>query len=549
MRVASSRKLLAGLLAVGLFGCTSGDPKTVKFWVDKINNDHTEREKKADAAHLQEVAKTAKDPGGATLVASLLKNQPGDVVAAAASALGDMGDKSVVPELVDAVDISRGSGADHATEEANHANKAIARTLGQLGDKGATPGLLKLLKSKDNYTVIEAINALGDLKDPAGVKSLSDIATDTSIEPFVNKKAIMALGQIADPGALPAVHQMLYEERKGMSFFAESSFAIYEIGKPSTDMLIGDLKGSDPKFAGWAKDHGILRGAVLAKTAQMLGDLNDSRAESELLKLLSYKDEDAQLQYATRMQAADALGRMRSTKAVKPLTEMLGDEEVAARNTYMRALRFIGDKSAVAAVAKKMDAPKESIGYREEAYKTVALMGDAAEAKAYDSAFNGEEKRLTGECKEAEIGDADCQAQIKEVTARLKQYKAALATNCATGSVSCWTAKLQDPNPFVRTRAALELGHSGKADALSALFDAIQKPLDGADNDAVQNQDEARFAAIMAVHWLLDSGAKASDAAGMADKLEKQVEAEKSKTATMRSAEDVKRLAVRLRRA
>ena len=130
MRVASSRKLLAGLLVIGLFGCTSGDPKTVKFWVDKINADHTEREKKADAAHLQEVAKTAKDPGGATLVASLLQNQPGDVVAAAASALGDMGDKSVVPALVNAVDISRGAGADHATEEANHANKAIARALG-----------------------------------------------------------------------------------------------------------------------------------------------------------------------------------------------------------------------------------------------------------------------------------------------------------------------------------------------------------------------------------------------------------------------------------
>jgi len=215
----------------------------------------------------------------------------------------------------------------------------------------------------------------------------------------------------------------------------------------------------------------------------------------------------------------------------------------------MRALRFIGDHSPMGAVAKKMDAPKESIGYREEAYKTVALMGDAAEAKAYDAAFNGEEKRLQGECKAAEIGDADCQAQIKEVTGRLKLYRAALSTGCAAGAVSCWTGKLADANPFVRTRAALELGHSGKADALSALFDAIQKPLDGADNDAVQNQDEARFAAIMAVHWLLDSGAKASDAAGMAEKLEKQVEAEKSKTATMRSAEDVKRLAVRLRRA
>jgi HEAT repeat protein len=453
-----------------------------------------------------------------------------------------------VPALVDAIDVSRGAGADKAAQEQNHANKAIAEALGKLGDKAATPGLLKLLKSKDNYTLIAAINALGDLRDPAAVKALSDLATDTSIETFINKKAIIALGEIADPSALPAIHQMLYEERKGVSFFAESSFAIYEIGKPATELLLGDLKGSDAKFNAWTKDHGILRGAVLAKTAQMLGDLNDVRAEGELLKLLSYKDDEAQLQYAARIQAADALGRMRSKGAVKPLSEMLGDEEVAARNTYLRALRFIGDRSINAALVKKLDA-KESIGFREETYKTLALMGDAAELKAYDAALNGEEKRLTGECKEAEIGDAECKQQIAEVTGRLKQYRGALATGCAAGASACWTGKLGDANPFVRARAAMELGRTGKAEALPALMAAIAKPLDGGTNDEVANQDEARFAAIMAVHWVLDGGAKPADAAALADQLDKQVEAEKSKTATMRSAEDVKRLAVRLHRA
>jgi len=78
---------------------------------------------------------------------------------------------------------------------------------------------------------------------------------------------------------------------------------------------------------------------------------------------------------------------------------------------------------------------------------------------------------------------------------------------------------------------------------------AIEKPLDGKSNDEVTNQDEARFSAILAVNWLLNAGVKPSDSAGLADKLDKQAEDERKKTATMRSAEDVKRLAVRLRRA
>lgn len=548
MRVASSRKLVGVLLAIGLAACQKGDPKTVKYWVEKVQAERTEREKKADMDHLVAVAKTDKAAGNAQLVASLLKDQPGDVVGKAAEALGDLSDKSAVPALVDAIDISRGVGADRQTEQANHANRAIAETLGKLGDKAGTPGLLKLLKSKDNYTVIAAINALGDLRDPAAVKALSEIATDTSIETFVNKKAIMALGEIADPNALPAVHQMLYEERKGISFFAESSFAMYQIGKPSTEVLLSDISGKDATFTSWAKQHGVLKGAIYAKTAQILGDLNDTRAEGELLKLLSYKDDEAALQYATRMQAADALGRMRAKSAVKPLEDMLSEEEVAARNTYWRALRFIGDRSVVGVAQKKAEA-KESIGYREDAYKTLAMVGEASDLKAYDGLLASESGRLQGECKQAELGDADCQKQIQEVTTRLKEYRGALATGCAEGAVSCWQGKLTDANPYARARAALELGRTGKAEVLPALIEAIQKPLDGKSDDEVTKQDEARFAAILATHWLLNAGAKPADAAGVADKLEKQSDEERKKTATMRSAEDVKRLAVRMRRA
>lgn len=547
MRVSSLLRLAALPLVLSVAGCKGGDARSVKYWVEKTQAEHTEREKKADLEHLAQVAKTSKEPGAAAQVAGLLKDQPGDVVERAAQILGDLGDRSVVPQLVEAIDLSRGAGADKATEQVNHANRAIAEALGKLGDKAGTPGLVKLLRSKDNYTVINAINALGEVRDPSAVKPLAELATDSSIETFVNKKAIMALGAIGDPGALPAVHQMLYEERKGVSFFPESSFAMYEIGRASTDVLLTDLKGGTPEFKDWAKSHGILHGAILAKTAQILGDLNDPRAEKELLGLLSYKDEEAQLQLATRIQAADALGRMRSRAAVKPLTEMLSEPEVAARNAYLRALAFIGDKSLVPALLAKAG-NKESVGYRESAFKSAALLGDDKDLKAYDALVAGEDKRLSAECKQSDIGDADCAAQIKEVTGRLKDYRAALATGCAAGNGACWTQKLSDPSPFARERAALELGRAGKPEALAPLLATVEKPLDAKTNEEIANQDEARFAAILGIYWLLDGGAKPPDAPALAVKLEKQAEEERKKTASMRSAEDVKRLAIRLRR-
>ena len=548
MRFASTRVALTALLSVCLVACTHSDPKSVKAWVAKVKSERGTREKKADMAHLRQIAAACAEPDKVAQVASLLKDQPGDVKQVAAEVLGKLGDKSAVPALVDAIDMSRGAGTDRLTEQANHANRAIAEALGQLGDPAATSGLLKLLRSKDNYTVIGAINALGKLRDAAAVKPLSSIATDTSIETFINKKAIMALGDIGSADAIPAIHEMLYAERKGISFYAESSFALFEIGKPAIPVIQSDLSGKDPTFASWAKDHGVLRGAILAKSAQLLGDLNDTSAEGELLKLLSYKDDQAALQLATRMQAADALGRMRAHAAVKPLTAMLGEEEVAARNTYYRALRFIGDPS-VAAVALKKATSKESIGYREDAYRTAAMLGGPGELKAYDAALEAEPTRLHGECKDNEIADADCKAQIDQVTARLKAYRGALATGCAAGQSACWQGKLKDADPYVRGRAALELGRANAASAFPALIAVIQKPIDAKTNDEVAVQDEARFAAILAVHWLLDGGAKPAGAAEVAKALEAQVAKEKSQTATMRSAEDVKRLAVRLGRA
>src|SRR6185295_10478584 len=97
--------------AGALPACKGGDPKTAKYWVEKIQNDKTEGERKNDLTHLNDLLKTTRE-------------------AKAVEVLGNLGDKSAAAAMVEAVDLSHGTGADKATQAANHANKAIAEALG-----------------------------------------------------------------------------------------------------------------------------------------------------------------------------------------------------------------------------------------------------------------------------------------------------------------------------------------------------------------------------------------------------------------------------------
>jgi HEAT repeat protein len=544
-----ARLTLAGLLALSFVpGCNKGDPKTAKYWVDKVKEDKGEGTKKADLDKLAGVLKASKEPGAAAQVAELLKDQPGDVPMKAAEILGELGDKAAVPALSAAVDVSRGAGADKSTQSINHLNKAIAEALGKLGDASGATALIQLLRCKDLYAQMAAIQALGTIKAQAGVDPLIAIATDMTGETLPPKLAIVALGNIGDPKAIPALHKMLFKERKdrGVSFFAEASFAMYQIGKASSDVLLADLENKDEDFKKWIKENDVLPGAVFAKATQILSDLAEPRAVPYWEKLLSYKDTDAMIEAAVRVQAADALGRTHAVKAAKALAELVEDSSLESRT---RALSFLGDKATALPPLWKLSKLAHT-STRDLCFKAICMLGGPDELKQFDEALKNEDKLERVECKEQGIEDADCTKEVTTNSARFNTYRPALASKCSGGTdTACWTGLLQDPSGIVRQRAALELGRSGKKEAFDALLAVVQKPLAGATKDELIDSDTARFFAIVGINWLLDAGYKPADAQGIVAKLEAQVDVEKTKDATRRSAEDVKRLAVKLGRA
>ncbi len=530
----------AALLATA---CHKNDPNSVEDQVKLLKDGKTSRDRERALEHLRKIGKKEAVPG----MLEALKSASSGLKPKIVVALGDLKDASAVDGLVEAIDMSVGNGTDKATADANTANKEISRALGEIGDKKAAAPLTKLLKAtRNDYVRLETIEALGHLKDATAVPVLVDFAGDERLETLVNKKAIQALSEINSPEALPVYLQMLFAERKGVSFYPESAYGIFKLGNAANDKILAVLKGEDKALIKWAKEREVLEPAIYAKAAQIESDLQDRRAIPELLKLLKYEDARKDYQQIVRMNAADSLGRMRAKEAVGPIAAMLTEPDSTSRGAFMRALVQIGDAAATPKLSECMKNGDWSA--REYCVLGLSLIGGAKDVKAIESVEKEEPGMFDKECGAGNYGDVDCaKEKAKNVENRLKNiasYKKALeVVSKCDNDAKCLEKLLADGEPVVREHAAYELGRRGAVDSLPALMTAIKREVT---NTVDLNP---RFAAICAVDWIAASNAKAMAAAkAEVNSLFALVEKEKRVTLTMRIAEEVQRLAVKLDR-
>jgi HEAT repeat protein len=512
-------------------GC-KGDPKTPEYWQKAI----AAAKRKKDKVRVVEDLRASKNMSPSFLPMlhrELESEKAGEVRASIARLLGETKDPSSVEALLGALDFGASDSDDKA------ANKEIVVALGAIGDKKAAPPLIKLLSIRDNYTVIAATEALGQMKATDAFESLNKLATEDSTEPFISKKAIQALGEIGDARAVPGLIRMMMKERRGVSFYVEASFSLYQIGTAAADKLIIAADGEDKEILKWAKENGIVEPAVYAKSMQVLGDLHDPRANKRMISLLDYKHEDPRFQLFVRMRAADALGRIRASEAAKVLAGMLTEDEANARNEYIRAVVRIGSKDAVAALAKA--AAKGSWDARQPAIIGLSMLGDEKDVATFEKLAKDEEATFGAECKEdPEFEDCKTPAESakKHVEAINNHLKRIVAAKECKSEVSCWAKKLDDTNEGVRERAAMELGRANKAEMIGELTKRLtEKNLD------------TRLAIIQATDWLVhDNKEAAKKAQEVLPSLEKQIAEEKGKTEFVKVNEDLRRLYVKIKR-
>src|SRR6266481_1018766 len=216
-------------LALVVCACKPSDAKD--RWLKRLSDSDPRTRQQA----VQELRKL-KAREAAPQVAQLLK----DVMVRedAATALRDIGGPDEVPALLDAVDTTVGAGSDTATRSANRANARIAEALGEIRDPRAGPALLRLARSKDEYVRLEAVQALGEVKFKEAVVELSLLVDDPSAPPLLVKKAVVALGQMGDPAAIPALQHALVLERQGVSLLPEASYSLFQLGSAAVVPLI-----------------------------------------------------------------------------------------------------------------------------------------------------------------------------------------------------------------------------------------------------------------------------------------------------------------------
>lgn len=511
----------AAVLAATLALAACGEPKDAAGWAERAVSKHRTEER---LAALEQVRKAEGDRRPAVPHLLKLVDPAADVSArvraAAAVALGEIGDPAAAPALVAAIDLER---KDRDTFEAN---RRIAEALGALRSPEAVPALEKLTASPDGFTQVAAVDALGAVGDPRAVPRLVALAESDAAEPFVAGKALLALGRIGDPRAAPVVLRMLFAERDGVPLFREASAATVGIGQPMAAPLLAVLEGKDAEFSAWASERRLAAPLVRAKAAQLLGDVGGAEAVPALVARLGYEDADPEWKLLVRAIAAESLGRLRAREAVKPLSELVArEQDPRVRDRYCDALARIGDPAALPALrAAASSAPSWDLA----AGPLLALsrLSDPAD--------------LPLVAARAQACGAGCpRGQAEALDAMRRRLEVAGA--CGT-DLACWTGKLADPSAAVRDRAALEVGRAGGAAQADAVVAALVRAVDGEDALA------ARYHAVLGLSWI-GRGSLGGKGASLADGIEKAIAAEpRGRKLTEGVNEDALRLAAALRR-
>lgn len=546
-----SSLLLAAAVSAAMLATVACDtgPKEGEepvYWGQKLHEGELKKREVA-MTHLIEL----KDAASLPYLYDALKGEVVQLKPKAAQLVGEIGDESSIAPLIEGIDWNAGAGRDKKSRKAATANERIAGALTKLakpGNEQAIEALKRLSGSNHLNTQLSAVVGLGKLRATAAVQDLIDIA-DGHENNFMAKKAVVALGDIGDPKAIPVLVKMLFFER-GVSFYREASYALFQIGKESIAPL---LQVYDGKYEPIEELH-VPLGVQRAKVIEVLTDLGGPQVEPLIIKM-SAMDVSDTASVLARAKAHTAVGRLGIKKAAPILMKHWDNVDVSQSEFALHSVAQVGYRAAIKPLlamsthdgfmnqcVKKQDNPDAACRFSEAQVRKVRLTalsrlagGDLLpvwKQMITDADANAKEE---GD-KAAAAEGQDKQVATKSKTGHGKTKKLleatlpmlAAAAECGS-KLDCWIAKSKDKNPRVREKAGYELLFSGDAKATPALLENL------GDLD-----NEARYAAILAVWQRMPKEG--------VSRVDEILTREKGKTQFIRINEDLKRLKVKLER-
>jgi HEAT repeat protein len=350
---------------------------------------------------------------------------------------------------------------------------AAADALGQLGDEDAVSPLLGALDRADAPIgpIVDALVAIHSRYDetPGAGSHIEDLVR-SSISPQASrhvldevprstgvhlKNVVIVLGWLRGESIQRSLAQLLGRA----SVNHEAIEALVRFGSAMVGVLIEQLGSADVDTR---------RATVVA-----LGRIGDRAAVPALVRLVEEDDRDL------LVVAASALARIGDQRAFEPLLRLIGDGETAVRQAAVGALNSLGSPELAARIVSLLDSPdrntRESavriagyFGYPECADTLIARANDADEgvrAAAIEHLGYLDDPRVPQVLLDA----------LREGTPRARSAAAhALAYVVEPGTVDALRHALHDGDAWVRYFAATSLGRRRDADAFEDLASAAR---------------------------------------------------------------------------
>jgi HEAT repeat protein len=223
-----------------------------------------------------------------------------------------------------------------------------ALELGQFRSSRAVEPLIAALNDTDTATAGDAAKALGQIKDLGALQPLLNHLKTGKNNDEVEREVAKALGDLGPPALEPLMAAL---RDKDLSGYAGEG--LVQLGRPAVDPLIAVLNNADA-----GADPGLREQA-----AELLGELGDTRAVKPLIATLKDNSPPAKgpvsldaygvpLPHPTaedglREQSARALGKIKDPRADGPLIAAMEDSDERVHQIAAHALGEINDPQAV----------------------------------------------------------------------------------------------------------------------------------------------------------------------------------------------------------
>jgi|WetSurMetagenome_2_1015567.scaffolds.fasta_scaffold02232_5 HEAT repeat protein len=224
--------------------------------------------------------------------------------------------------------------------------------VGDLRNEKDIPGLIRALGNSDPDVLYLAVEALGDLQDPAAIPPLVTLLSEDQYS-AVRWKAAEALANIGHDSVEPLILLLGHPDE---DVRWKAAIALGEIGDVrAIDPLIGLLRDEDRYVKG--------------RVAVALGMIGQPAVTPLISALLNG---DGNLRWG----AAIALGRIRDPRAIAPLLQALGDKYENVRSEALASLKAMEDGNIDLFIQLLNEVGNEAL----QDYNATAPLGDGSES-------------------------------------------------------------------------------------------------------------------------------------------------------------------------